>query len=122
MSICMATRSASRRRGWINEAQQGMSHASRRDQGVWRPRGAQVGGGADTHLAAVATPIAGVAGMIIAYLVVCKAFSGKQALDLMSNLGGAVPGTILGIGYILAFIKAPLVVVSIVYAVLATYL
>src|SRR5499426_4527093 len=26
MSTCMATRSASRRRGWINEAQQGISH------------------------------------------------------------------------------------------------
>jgi iron(III) transport system permease protein len=40
----------------------------------------------------------------------------------MSNLGGAVPGTILGIGYILAFIKAPLLVVGIIYALLAGYL
>jgi iron(III) transport system permease protein len=75
-----------------------------------------------TFLSAVATPIAGVAGMVIAYLVVRKAFSGKEALDFMSNLGGAVPGTILGIGYILAFIKAPLVAVGIVYVLLAGYL
>ncbi len=75
-----------------------------------------------TFLAAVATPIAGVAGMVIAYLVVRKTFSGKQALDFMSNLGGAVPGTILGIGYILAFIKAPLILVGLVYGLLACYL
>jgi iron(III) transport system permease protein len=72
-------------------------------------------------LSAIATPIAGVAGMVIAYLVVRKAFSGKGALDFASNLGGAVPGTILGIGYILAFIQAPLVVVGIVYGLLAGY-
>ena len=75
-----------------------------------------------TFLSAVATPIAGVAGMLIAYLVVRKAFSGKATLDFMSNLGGAVPGTILGIGYILAFIKAPLLVVGLIYALLAGYL
>jgi len=75
-----------------------------------------------TFLSAVATPLAGVAGMVIAYLVVRKAFSGKGALDFASNLGGAVPGTVLGIGYILAFIKAPLLVVGMVYLLLAVYL
>jgi iron(III) transport system permease protein len=75
-----------------------------------------------TFLSAVATPIAGLTGMVIAYLVVRKTFSGKEALDFASNLGGAVPGTILGIGYILAFIKAPLVVVGIVYVLLVGYL
>jgi iron(III) transport system permease protein len=75
-----------------------------------------------TFLSAVATPLAGVAGMVIAYLVVRKAFSGKEALDFTSNLGGAVPGTVLGIGYILAFIKAPLLVVGVVYLILVGYL
>lgn len=74
-----------------------------------------------TFLSAVATPIAGVAGVIIAFLVVRKAFSGKESLDFMSNLGGAVPGTILGIGYILAFIRAPMFVVVIVYFALAYF-
>ena len=75
-----------------------------------------------TFLSAVATPLAGVAGMMIAYLVVRKTFSGKAGLDFVSNLGGAVPGTILGIGYILAFIKAPLIVVGLVYVLLVGYL
>lgn len=75
-----------------------------------------------TFLSAVATPIAGLAGMVIAFLVVRKTFSGKETLDFTSNLGGAVPGTILGIGYIIAFIQAPMVVVGLIYALLAAYL
>ena len=45
--------------------------------------------------------------MVIAFLVVRKRFSGKEVLDFTSNLGGAVPGTILGIGFILAFNTSP---------------
>lgn len=74
-----------------------------------------------TFLSALATPLAGVAGVVIAFLVVRKTFSGKEAVDFMSNLGGAVPGTILGIGYILAFIRAPMFVVAIIYAALAFF-
>ena len=75
-----------------------------------------------TFLSAVATPIAGLIGMVVAFLVVRKTFSGKETLDFVSNLGGAVPGTILGIGYIVAFIQAPLVVVSLIYALFSLYL
>lgn len=75
-----------------------------------------------TFLSAVATPIAGIIGMVIAFLVVRKVFAGKQALDFISNLGGAVPGTILGIGYIIAFVQAPLAVVIIIFVLLAFYL
>ncbi|MEZ4619649.1 MAG: iron ABC transporter permease [Caldilineaceae bacterium] len=75
-----------------------------------------------TFLSAVATPVAGLLGMVIAFLVVRRQFAGKQALDFASNLGGAVPGTILGIGYIIAFINAPWVVVLFVYLLAAFYL
>ena len=75
-----------------------------------------------TFLSLVATPLAGLLGMVIAFMVVRKAFSGREALDFTSNLGGAVPGTILGIGYIIAFIKAPLVAVALAYLLLAGYL
>jgi iron(III) transport system permease protein len=74
-----------------------------------------------TFLSAVATPLAGILGMVIAYLVVRKHFSGKEVLDFSSTLGGAVPGTILGIGYIIAFIKAPTFVVVLVYLALAYF-
>ncbi len=75
-----------------------------------------------TFLSAVATPIAGVIGVVIAFLVVRRTFVGKQALDFISNLGGAVPGTILGIGYIVAYINAPWFAILLVYALLAGYL
>ena len=75
-----------------------------------------------TFLSAVATPIAGLVGMVIAFMVVRRTFAGKQTLDFVSNLGGAVPGTILGIGYIIAFIGAPMIAVIIVYTALGAYL
>jgi iron(III) transport system permease protein len=75
-----------------------------------------------TFLSAVATPIAGLVGMIIAFMVVRRNFAGKQTLDFVSNLGGAVPGTILGIGYIVAFIGSPSLAVTLVYLALAGFL
>lgn len=56
-----------------------------------------------TFLSLYATPIAALLGMIIAYLVVRKKFVGKDILDFGSNIGGAVPGTIVGMGFILIF-------------------
>jgi iron(III) transport system permease protein len=56
-----------------------------------------------TRLSAMATPAAGIIGMIIAFLVMRKRFRGRDALDFGTMLGIAVPGTILGIGYLLVF-------------------
>jgi len=75
-----------------------------------------------TFLSVVATPIAALTGMVIAFLVVRKHFSGKDVLDFGSNLGGAVPGTILGIGFVLAFSTSPMIVVILLYATLALFL
>ena len=75
-----------------------------------------------TFLSAFATPLAALTGMVIAFLVVRKRFSGKDTLDFVSNLGGAVPGTILGIGFVLAFATPPWFVVAILYGFLALYL
>ncbi len=75
-----------------------------------------------TFLSAFATPIAGLTGMVIAFMVVRKAFSGKDTVDFVSNLGGAVPGTILGIGFVLAFSTSPTVAVIVLYVLLAFYL
>jgi len=74
-----------------------------------------------TFLSALATPFAALIGMIIAWLVVRKKFTGKDVLDFSSNLGGAVPGTILGIGFVLAFNKPPLALAIVIYAVLALF-
>lgn len=72
-----------------------------------------------TFLSALATPIATLLGLIIAFLVVRKNFSGKELLDFGSNLGGAVPGTILGMGFVLAFNLANWPLAAFIYAVMA---
>ncbi|MGC3952713.1 MAG: iron ABC transporter permease [Propionicimonas sp.] len=59
-----------------------------------------------TTLALIATPIAGVLGMLIAWLVVVKLRRGKGVLDFVGMLGLAVPGTVVGIGYSVAFSQA----------------
>ena len=59
-------------------------------------------------LSSIATPIAGILAMFIAFLVVRKNFPGKRLMELVSLLTFAVPGTVVGIGYILAFNEYPL--------------
>ncbi|RMF84012.1 MAG: iron ABC transporter permease [Nitrospinota bacterium] len=58
-------------------------------------------------IAAASTPIAGILGMIIAFLVVRQHFPGKGVLEFSSMLTFALPGTVVGIGYILAFNQKP---------------
>lgn len=60
-------------------------------------------------IAGLSTPISGTLGMIIAFLVIRKAFPGRKFMEFTSMLSFAVPGTVIGIGYILAFNKAPLI-------------
>jgi len=60
-----------------------------------------------TILALIATPITGLLGMIVAFLVVRKEFPGRRAMEFISMLTFAVPGTVVGIGYILAFNDKP---------------
>ncbi len=60
-------------------------------------------------ISGISTPLAGLLGMIIAFLVVRKMFPGKQFMEFTSMLSFAVPGTVIGIGYILAFNSPPLV-------------
>ena len=62
-----------------------------------------------TWLSFIATPITGLLGMVIAFLVVRKRFIGKGFINFASLLSIAVPGTVVGVGYILAFNTPPIV-------------
>jgi iron(III) transport system permease protein len=72
-------------------------------------------------LATVSTPITAALGMIIAFIVVRKSFAGKQILDFLSMLSYAIPGTAVGIGYILAFNKAPFKLSGTAFILIAVY-
>ncbi len=54
-------------------------------------------------LSTVATPITGILGMFLAFLIIRKKFIGRGLMEFISMLTFAVPGTVVGIGYILAF-------------------
>jgi len=56
-----------------------------------------------TWLSAVAALPSTVLGFLIGYLVTRTEFPGRSALEFGSMLSFAVPGTVMGIGYILAF-------------------
>lgn len=63
-------------------------------------------------LAGMATPIAGFLAMIAALVLTRKNFPGKRLLDMLILTPFALPGTLVGISYILAFNKAPLILVG----------
>jgi iron(III) transport system permease protein len=54
-------------------------------------------------LSTIATPVTGLVGMFIAFLIIRKKFAGRGVMEFVSMLTFAVPGTVVGIGYILAF-------------------
>jgi len=51
-------------------------------------------------LSLIAAPLTAILSMIIAYLVVKKKFAGKGFIEFVSILAMAVPGTVLGVGFI----------------------
>jgi iron(III) transport system permease protein len=59
-------------------------------------------------LAGIATPLTGLFGMAAAWVLVRRAFAGRSLLATLAMLTFAVPGTVVGIGYILAFNSPPL--------------
>ena len=54
-------------------------------------------------LSLIASPITALLSMIISYLVVKRTFHGKGFIEAVSMLAMAVPGTVLGVGYIRGF-------------------
>ena len=62
-----------------------------------------------TWLSILSMPVTGVLGMIIAFLIVRKRFPGREWVEFISLLSMAIPGTVIGMGYVLAYNKPPLV-------------
>lgn len=72
-------------------------------------------------VAAIVTPISGVMGMLIAFLIVRRRFPGRTLLEFTSVLNFAVPGTVVGIGYILAFNGPPIILTGTVTILVAAF-
>ena len=61
-----------------------------------------------TMLSLIAMPITGALGMIIAFLIVRKKFPGRGFIEFTSMLSLAIPGTVIGLGYLHAYNDRPL--------------
>lgn len=58
--------------------------------------------------AAAAAPITAFFGLLIAYITVRREFKGRKMLEFLTLLCFAVPGTVAGVSYILAFNDSPI--------------
>ena len=56
----------------------------------------------------LAMPLGGLYGILVGYLVTKKSFVGRRSMELVSMIDYALPGTIVGIAYLVAFNDPPL--------------
>jgi iron(III) transport system permease protein len=62
-----------------------------------------------TKLALISTPIAGILGIVSAFLIVRKKFPGKGFMESAILMAVALPGTVIGLGYVLSYNTRPLI-------------
>ena len=72
-------------------------------------------------IAAFATPLGGLYGVVLGYLVARQTFPGRQSMELVSMINYALPGTIVGIAYLIAFNDPPLVLTGTALIIVACY-
>ncbi|MEX0318985.1 MAG: ABC transporter permease [Ruegeria sp.] len=59
-------------------------------------------------IAGIAAPLTAIVGLITAYLLTRQSFAGKNAFEFGTMLSFAIPGTVIGVSYILAFNVPPI--------------
>jgi iron(III) transport system permease protein len=80
----------------------------------WSERGIHFRGSAwDSFLttievAAVAAPLTAALGLLAAYVITRHRFVGRRAFEFLTMVSFAIPGTVIGVSYIVAFNVAPL--------------
>ena len=60
------------------------------------------------YIAAVAAPLTAIVGLVTAYLLTRQTFAGKNVFEFGTMLSFAIPGTVIGVSYILAFNVPPI--------------
>lgn len=59
-------------------------------------------------ISAISAPLTAAVGLLTAYLLIRQKFAGKNAFEFGTLLSFAIPGTVIGVGYILAFNVPPI--------------
>ena len=80
----------------------------------WGARGLFFGGSAwdsfftTIEVAAVSAPLTAVIGLLAAYVITRHRFVGRRAFEFLTMVSFAIPGTVIGVSYIVAFNVPPL--------------
>ena len=66
-------------------------------------------------------PLGGLYGVLLGYLVARKAFVGRRTMEIVSMINYALPGTIVGIAYLIAFNDPPIALTGTALIIIACY-
>ncbi len=72
-------------------------------------------------IAAFAMPLGGLYGLAVGYLIAKKEFFGRRSMEMVSMVNYALPGTIVGIAYLVAFNDPPVVLTGTALIIIACY-
>lgn len=72
-------------------------------------------------IAAFATPLGGLYGVLLGYLIARRSYPGRRTMEVISMINYALPGTIVGIAYLIAFNDPPLVLTGTALLLVACY-
>jgi iron(III) transport system permease protein len=73
-------------------------------------------------IAAIAMPLGGIYGLLLGYLVAKKEFVGRKSMEVVSMINYALPGTIVGIAYLIAFNDPPIELTGTALIIIACYI
>jgi len=73
-------------------------------------------------IAGIAMPLGGLYGILLGYLVTKKKFPGRRSMELVSMINYALPGTIVGIAYLIAFNDPPIELTGTALIIVACYI
>ena len=72
-------------------------------------------------IALIGMPLGGFYGVLLGYLVARKEFAGRAAMEIVSMVNYALPGTIVGIAYLIAFNDPPIALTGTALIIIACY-
>ena len=73
-------------------------------------------------IASIAMPLGGLYGVLVGYLVTRVSFPGRQTMEITSMIDYALPGTIVGIAYLIAFNEPPIQITGTALIIIACYI
>lgn len=72
-------------------------------------------------IALIGMPLGGLYGVLVGYLIARRRFPGRQAMEIVSMVNYALPGTIVGIAYLIAFNDPPIALTGGAMIIVACY-